>query len=120
MLEPENIEIDDAEPQEAPTPPAEKPISAVETPDVVSKAKVFLEGIGTAVIGKGGPSSWGVLEHSDRAAAKNAGKGSRKRREPSLQVAEDENSSSEEEELVVLQPEDTRAGKQNTAGAAEG
>nr|XP_037287741.1 LOW QUALITY PROTEIN: exosome complex component RRP45-like [Rhipicephalus microplus] len=117
LLEPENIEIDDAESQEA---PAEKPTSAVEMPNVVSKAKVFLEGIGTATIGKGGPSSWGVLEHSEQAAAKNAGKGSRRKREPALQMAE-EDSSSEEEELVVLQPEDAKAKQSdNNAGAAEG
>ncbi|KAH7971221.1 hypothetical protein HPB49_020463 [Dermacentor silvarum] len=122
MLEPESIEIDDVELQE---PPAERTTAAIKTPEVVSKAKVFLEGLGTAVIGKGGPSRWGVLEHSDR-AGKSAGKGSRKRRGPSLQVAEDGSDSSEEEEVIVLQPEDTNANTrtaqqmESTAEAAEG
>lgn len=122
MLEPESIEIDDVEIQE---PPAERTTAAIKTPEVVSKAKVFLEGLGTAVIGKGGPSRWGVLEHSDR-AGKSAGKGSRKRRGPSLQVAEDGSDSSEEEEVIVLQPEDTNANTrtaqqmESTAEAAEG
>ncbi|XP_065310930.2 exosome complex component RRP45 [Dermacentor albipictus] len=112
MLEPESIEIDDMELQE---PLTERPITAVNTPEVVSKAKVFLEGLGTAVIGKGGPSKWGVLEHSDH-AGKNAGKGSRKRRGPSLQMAENRSDSSEEEEVIVLQPEDTNA---NTRAAQQ-
>lgn len=122
MLEPESIEIDDVELQE---PPAERTTAAIKTPEVVSKAKVFLEGLGTAVIGKGGPSRWGVLEHSDR-AGKSAEKGSRKRRGPSLQVAEDGSDSSEEEEVIVLQPEDTNANTrtaqqmESTAEAAEG
>lgn len=122
MLEPESIEIDDVELQE---PPAERTTAAIKTPEVVSKAKVFLEGLGTAVIGKGGPSRWGVLDHSDH-AGKSAGKGSRKRRGPSLQVAEDGSDSSEEEEVIVLQPEDTNANTrtaqqmESTAEAAEG
>lgn len=122
MLEPESIEIDDVELQE---PPVERTTAAIKTPEVVSKAKVFLEGLGTAVIGKGGPSRWGVLEHSDR-AGKSAEKGSRKRRGPSLQVAEDGSDSSEEEEVIVLQPEDTNANTrtaqqmESTAEAAEG
>lgn len=125
MLEPESIEIDDVELQEPSTTPAERTTAAIKTPEVVSKAKVFLEGLGTAVIGKGGPSRWGVLEHSDR-AGKSAGKGSRKRRGPSLQVAEDGSDSSEEEEVIVLQPEDTNANTrtaqqmESTAEAAEG
>lgn len=128
MLQPENIEIDDVidnvEPEEAPKPLADKSVSAVKTPEVVSKAKVFLEGLGMAVIGKGGPSSWGVLEHSNR-ADKNVTKGSRKRG-ASLQAAEDGSDSSEEEEVLVLQPEDTSANTkaaqqmENAPAAAEG
>lgn len=114
--EPEVIEIDIAEPPlEPPTPPAKTAVAAlVRTPEVLSKAKVFLEGLGTAAIGKGGPSSWGVLEHSDR-ADKTREKGRKNARKPALQVEEeeeeeeDDDDESEEEDVVVLQPDDTRA-----------
>lgn len=121
MAEPEIIEIDAAEPLEPPTPPAEAAVATLaRTPEVLSKAKIFLEGLGTAAIGKGGPSSWGVLEHNR--ADKIQEKGRKSARRPVLQVEEeeeeDDDDESEEEEVVVLQPDDTRARNLNSLHTA--
>lgn len=119
MAEPEMIEIDDVEPQKT---PAAEVVPAPRPSKALSKAKVFLEGLGTAAIGKGGPSSWGVLEHSSK-KGKGTKKGARKARQRSQQVVEDKSDDSEEEEVVVLQPDevgaDARTAK-DTGNAAEG
>lgn len=119
--EPEVIEID-VEPVAPPRPPAQAAVATVvRVPEVVSKAKIFLEGLGTAAIGKGGPSSWGVLEHDrgdkiQEKGRKNAGR-------PALQVEEEEeeedDDESEEEEVVVLQPDDTRTAQETENSAEE-
>lgn len=122
IAEPERIEIDDIEPQKSPAIAASENAPIPEPPEALSKAKVFLEGLGTAVIGKGGPSSWGVLEHSSK-AGKGAKKGARKARKRSQKVADDESDDSEEEEVLVLQSDevnvDSRTEK-DAGKAAEG
>uniref|UniRef100_A0A023GM67 Exosome complex component RRP45 n=1 Tax=Amblyomma triste TaxID=251400 RepID=A0A023GM67_AMBTT len=120
MAEPEIIEIDDVSPQKPPVTSAAKAVPVPEPPKALSKAKVFLEGLGTAVIGRGGPSSWGILEHSDK-AGKGAKKGSKK---VGLQQAvENESDDSEEEEVVVLPPDEVSGGTRtakDAGNAAEG
>lgn len=118
MAEPERIEIDNVELQKSPATLVPVP----EPSEALSKAKVFLEGLGTAVIGKGGPSTWGVLEHSSK-GGKRAKKGARKASKHSQKVVDDKSDDSEEEEVLVLQADnasvDLRTEK-DAGNAAEG
>lgn len=70
---------------------------------VLSDVKVFLEGVGTAAIGKGGPSSWDVLDGDDDAEHTTKKATRKNRRDKSAISINDE--SSEEEEVSVLQGE---------------
>uniref|UniRef100_A0A131XUT3 Exosome complex component RRP45 n=1 Tax=Ixodes ricinus TaxID=34613 RepID=A0A131XUT3_IXORI len=98
-VEPEAIQLDDEEA----TPRIVVPEFPKQLESTLSKVKVFLEGAGTAAIGRGGPSSWGVLQGADQ--GRNAEGAVRKATAPHREGTAAESGDSEEDEVVVLQSE---------------
>lgn len=105
---PEVIPIEEMEVEKTPPKPADEVSrklaeAASSLKSTVSNVKVFLEGVGTAAIGRGGPSTWAVLE-----GASHGGQISKPReRRVKAAVVPDESDDSEEDEVIVLQPEGT-------------
>ncbi|CAN8004336.1 unnamed protein product [Ixodes hexagonus] len=109
-VEPEAIQVEDEE--------AAPHVAALESPKqpettTLSKVKVFLEGVGTAAIGRGGPSSWGVLEGASQ--GRNTG-GRRKKTKAAAAAPQSDNGDSEEDEVIVLQPDDEAEGPHGDSG----